>query len=262
MHCLRHRSCKFNTCSTCSVLSTTECFNHGHYQAPSFPDQTADKSRRGGAKSSESFTNRLRGFTRPIEPRRAVNEESAKHTSESKDTPHESSSCRNQCYKEDQHPSYITTKEWRTADREAVQAAYDLSLRDACVVAELVGRPCTEVHKYMTFMRPGPYATAAEDKLAKGSAKFDQYKAHLHETAPQPIPCYHPGLSCPKAGQKCSCTRTKMYCNEGCPCPCPCDCNRRYPGCDCGGGCARAGVPDPVTALRKCLHKKGGTKTA
>lgn len=200
----------------------------------------------------------LRGFTRPIDPGRAANEESVKQTSESKDTPDEDFSCRNQCYKEGQRPSDITTKEWTTADREAVQATYDLSLRDACVVAELVGRPCNEVHKYMTLMRPGPYATAAEDKLVKGSAKFDEYKAHMHDTAPQPMPCYHVGLSCSKAGQKCSCTRLKVYCNEGCPCPS--DCNRRYPGCECVGGCARAGVSDPVTALRKCLHKRAGDK--
>lgn len=79
------------------------------------------------------------------------------------------------------------------------------------MVAELVGRPCTEVHKYMPFMRPGPYVTAAEDKLVKRSAKFDEYKAHLHDTAPQTIPCYYPGFFCPNAGQKNSCTRVKMY---------------------------------------------------
>lgn len=168
-------------------------------------------------------------------------------------------SCTNQCYKEDPRSfNKINTKEWTAADREAVQSAYDLSLRDSCVMADLVGRPCTEVHEYMMFMRPGPYATAAEDKLVKGSPKFYEYKAHLHDTAPQPMPCYHPGLPCPKAGQKCSCTRAKMYCNDGCPCPS--DCNRRYPGCECVGGCARAGVHDFVTALRKCLHKRGDYK--
>lgn len=242
-------------------LIPAQCFTHGHYEAPSFPNLTADKRNAVDRKSPENPADRLRGFTRPIGPRNPADEESITPApaSEPQNPTPEDLSCTNQCYKEGWRSSdKITTKGWTTTNREAVQAAYDLSLRESCVMANLVGRPCTEVHKYMRFMRPGPYATAVEDKLVKGGAKFDECKAHLHDTAPQPMPCYHPGLSCPKAGQKCSCTRAKMYCNDGCPCPS--DCNRRYPGCECAGGCVRAGVPDPITALRKCLHKRGDDK--
>ena len=117
-------------------------------------------------------------------------------TSESQNNIPEDLSCTNLCYKEDRRSfDKITTKGWTTAEGAAMKATYDSSLRYFCVTANLVGRPCTEVHNHTRFMRPAPYATNAEDELAKGSARCGEYGSHLHDTAPQPMPCYYPGLS-------------------------------------------------------------------